>query len=46
MAKIPHIHTEPVVQAIVYAVVFRKEYGDANLSLMAGFVFIKIKTWT
>jgi len=38
MAKIPHIHTEPVVQATVYAVVYRKIYGGAILGLAAGFV--------
>ena len=41
MAKIPYEHTEPVVQATVHMVVFRKEYGDASLGLAAGFVFLQ-----
>ena len=39
MAKIPDMHTEPVVQVIAYPVIFRKEYGDASSDLAAGFVF-------
>jgi len=45
MAQTPHTHTEPVVQAIAYVVIFRKEYGGASLGLAAGFVFIKINLW-
>ncbi len=39
MAKKLQIHTEPVVQASVFAVVSRKGYGGAILCLAAGFVF-------
>ncbi|MCX6720457.1 MAG: hypothetical protein NTW11_01480 [Candidatus Staskawiczbacteria bacterium] len=31
MAKIPYVPTEPVVQASVHTVVFRKKYGDESL---------------